>query len=134
MDPVSTVALGIDLHLVPTTEGGRRTPLVGGCAPPDRFTYRPNWGLPRWPDGDQTAAPVLGFSRVGIQPGDDVRAVIVPLFAVEVPGWHSVVVGDELRMYEGARVCGRAVVARVERATWPMPNDQQDRLAGWLVG
>jgi len=133
MDPVSTIALGINLRFLPTAEGGRHTLLVGGSQPPVRFTYRPNWGLPGWPDGDQTAAPVLGFSRVDIQPGDDVRAVIVALFPVEVPMWRAVVAGDELRMYEGSRVCGRGHVAWVKGAIWPMPEDEEDRFARWLT-
>ncbi|MEV7962517.1 hypothetical protein [Oerskovia paurometabola] len=133
MDPVSTVALGIELHLVPTAEGGRRSPLLGGSEPGVRFTYRPNWGLPGWPDGDQTAAPVLGFSRVDIRPGDNVRAVIVPLFPVEVPTWRGVVAGDELKMYEGSRICGRGYVVWVEEATWPMPEDEAERFVRWLA-
>lgn len=134
MDPVRTIALGIELHLVPTAEGGRQTPLLGGCEPSSRFTYRPNWGLPGWADGEQTAAPVLGFSRSDIQPGDDVRAIIVPLFAVEVAAWQDVAVGRALRMYEGSRICGRAVVIWVKPASWPMPKDDEEQLAGWLAG
>ena len=134
MFSVSTFALGIELHLVPTAEGGRLTPLLGGCEPGNRFTYRPNWGLPEWVDGEQTAAPVLGFSRSDIQPGDDVRAIIVPLFPVEVPAWQDVAVDHVLRMYEGSRICGRGVVVWVEPATWHMPKDEEEQLARWLAG
>ena len=133
MGPIRTLALGINLHLVLTAEGGRHTPLPGGCAPEDRFTYRPNWGLPEWPDGDQSAAPVLGFSRVDVNPGDDVRVVIVPLFPTEMPAWHDVGGGDELRMYEGSRICGRGVVAWIEAATWPMPDEEKDQFSRWLT-
>ncbi len=133
MDPIRALALGIELHFVPTAEGGRKTALPGGCEPVDRFTYRPNWGLPGWVDGDQTGAPVLGFSRSDIQPGDDVRAVIVPMFPEDVPAWHDVAAGDVLRMYEGSRICGLGVVVWVEEVTWRMPKDEEDRLGQWLA-
>lgn len=132
MEPVSTVAIGIDLDLVPLDAGGRGTALLGGCAREDRFTYRPNWGLPGWADGDQTAGPVLGFSRTNIRPGDHVRAILVPLFVGQVPGWLDVEPGDVLRMYEGARVCGHGHVRWIKAATWHMPEDQQEHLVGWL--
>lgn len=134
MDSFSTLALGIDLHLVPTSDGGRQTALKGGCDAGNRFTYRPNWGLPGWEDGEQTAAPVLSFSRSNIQPGDDVLAVIVPLFPAEVPAWRDLAVGDGLRMYEGPRICGRGAVLWVKPATWYMPKDEEERLARWLAG
>lgn len=110
------------------------TPLLGGCELRRRFTYRPDWGLPGWVDGDQTGAPVLGFSRSDIQPGGDVRAIIVPPFPGAIPSWQDVAAGDELRMYEGPRICGHAIVAWTEPATWPMPEDDGDHLAGWLAG
>lgn len=134
MDPFETLAIGLELRLVPTAEGGRQTPLLGGSAPENRFTYRPNWGLPGWADGEQTAAPVLGFSRSDIHPGDTVRAVAVPLFPAEVPAWRTVAVGDTLRMYEGSRICGYGVVAWVAPATWHMPIDEQEEFSRWLAG
>jgi len=117
---------------LPTGDGGRETPLLGGYAKENRFTYRPNWGLPGWTDGDQTAGPVLGFSRTNIRPGEQVRAVLVPLFLDHAPGWLDVEPGDMLRMYEGARVCGHGPVRWVEITTWRMPEEEQDRLVGWL--
>jgi hypothetical protein len=134
MEPISTLAIGIDLHLVPTAEGGRRTALLGGCDPGSRFTYRPNWGLPGWVDGEQTGAPVLGFSRSDIQPGDHARAVIVPIFPTEVPAWHDIAVSDVLGMYEGSRICGRGTVLWVKPTTWRMPEDEEVRLTRWLAG
>ena len=131
VETIDSLALGIHVKLVPTAEGGRATPLLGGHEVGHRFTYRPNWGLPGWPDGDQTAAPVLGFSRSNIAPGENARAIIVPLFR-EVGRWGDVNDGDELRMYEGSRVCGRARVCWVRATTWPMPLDEQDRLVQWL--
>ncbi|MGO4249452.1 hypothetical protein AB4Y87_19740 [Paenarthrobacter sp. RAF54_2] len=130
MDPTTTWALGIDLLLL--REGGRQSPLLGGHAVENRFKYRPNWGLPGWPVGEQTAAPVLGFSKENIQLGESARAVIVPLFLDSVPAWAEVRPGDELRMYEGPRICGMGTVLWIERATWPTPADDQERLATWL--
>lgn len=132
MDPVSTLAIGIELRLVPTAEGDRQTPLLGGCEPENRFTYRPNWGLPGWSDGEQTAGPVLGFSSTDIHPGDAARAVVVPLFAEQVPKWREISAGDTLRMYEGSRVCGHGSVVWVTPATWRMPEDEEDRFVRWL--
>lgn len=132
MEAVSTLAIGVNLHLVPTAEGGRQTPLLGGCAPENRFRYRPNWGLPGWADGEQTAGLVFGFSRVNIQPGEDARAVLVALFPEQVPAWRDVQPGDQLRMYEGSRTCGRGVVCWVEPATWAMPDEEQQHFARWL--
>lgn len=126
------MALALDLHVVSSEEGGRQTPLLGGSGPEGRFSYRPNWGLPGWADGEQTAGPVLGFSRLNIRPGEDARAVIVPLFFEQVPAWHEVGPGSVLRMYEGSRVCGRAVVVWVVPVTWPIPHEQEDRLIQWL--
>ncbi|QCX26952.1 hypothetical protein [Nocardioides jishulii] len=91
MEAVSTVAIGIDLDLMPSNEGGRQTPLLGGYAAKDRFTYRPNWGLPGWSDGDQTAGPVLGFSRTNVLPGEHVRAILLPLFIDHAPEWLDIV-------------------------------------------
>lgn len=130
MNPITTWALGIDLLLL--RDGGRQSPLLGGNAVENRFTYRPNWGLPGWPSGEQTAAPVLGFSRENIRPGESTLAVIVPLFLEHVPGWSDVRPGDELRMYEGPRVCGMGTVLWIDQAIWPVPADDQERLAAWL--
>lgn len=132
MEPVSILAIGIDLALVPTEDGGRQAPLLGGSAKESRFTYRPNWGLPGWADGDQTAGPVLGFSRTNIRPGEQVRAILVPLFLDHAPEWRDVEPNDVLRMYEGARICGQGHVRWVEPTTWHMPEDEQDRLIGLL--
>ncbi|MDO6144561.1 hypothetical protein [Paenarthrobacter aurescens] len=126
MSPTTTWAVAIDLQLLPDT--GRHHPLPGGSSPERRFTYRPNWGLPGWPDGEQTAAPVLGFSRANLHPGESVRAVIVPLFPEAVPAWSEVLPDDELRMYEGLRLCGVGTVLWAEQATLPMPDDEQEQL------
>ncbi|MEU8820884.1 hypothetical protein [Actinoplanes sp. NPDC048796] len=133
MEPVNVLAIGINLDLVLAKDGGRVNPLLGGYATEDRFTYRPNWGLPDWPGGRQTAGPVLGFSRPQIRPGDSVRAIVVALFLEHTPDWQDVGPDDVLRMYEGSRICGHGRVAWVKPAIWPMPEDEQDRLAAWLI-
>jgi hypothetical protein len=133
MESVSTVAIGIDLDLVTSEDGGRQTPLLGGYAKENRFTYRPNWGLPGWADGDQTAGPVLGFSSTNVHPGDRTRAILVPLFIDHAPQWLDVRPDDVLRMYEGARVCGYGHVRWAKPATWHMPEDEQERLVDWLA-
>jgi hypothetical protein len=133
MEPVNVLALGIDLDLVPTQDGGRATLLPGGHARDSRFTYRPNWGLPGWPAAKQTAGPVLGFSRTDLRPGHSARAIVVALFLQHTAQWRDVGPDDVLRMYEGSRLCGHGRVAWVEPATWPLPDDEQDRLAAWLT-
>lgn len=94
--------------------------------------YRPNWGLPGWPDGDQTAAPVLGFSTSNIRPGDTTEAVIIPLFADHVPQWWDVAPGDVLRMYEGSRICGIATVLWADRTTLALSDAEAERLLNRL--
>jgi hypothetical protein len=132
MELLPTVAIGISLYVVPAADGGRDTPLLGGYAVETRFNYRPNWGLPGWADGEQAGAPVLGFSREDIRPGETVRAVIAPFFFEGVPAWRDIVPGDELRMYEGRRICGRGTVIWVRPSTWPMPEEDQERFTRWL--
>ncbi len=70
----SWLAIGLDLTLLPTTEGGRSAAI--------RFEtplgYRPNWGLPGMTGTDQTGAPVLCSSASPLAPGDSARAVIIP--------------------------------------------------------
>lgn len=96
MNPTNTLALGINLHLFKS--GGRQSALPGGHTPGNRFTYRPNWGLPGWANGEQTAAPVLGFSSQNISPGQSSRAVIVSLFPDKAPAWFTIRIGEELRL------------------------------------
>lgn len=133
MDPFVTLAFGVDLHLVSTAEGGRHTPLLGGTEKQNRFNYRPNWGLPGWTDGEQTAGPVFGFSTIDINPGDDTAAIFVAVFRDNVPEWELVEVGDVLRMYEGSRICGVATVRWIELTTWPATEADESRFTSWLM-
>lgn len=131
VEAVRTFAVALDLRVLPTTEGGRRTSLLGGSDPEQRFTYRPNWGFPGWADGEQTAGPVFGFSEGDIAPGSEVRAVIVGLFPEHAP-WADLTEGSVLRMYEGSRVCGIASVVWVRPTTWRPDATEEDIFRDWL--
>lgn len=124
---------GIRLTLTSTGEGGRRTPLPGGSEPSARFSYRPNWGLPGWRDGQQSGAPVLGFATSDIAPGDTTAAVIIAPFVDATPEWRSIVPGDVLRMYEGSRVCGTATVLWTDQTDSMGDATEQERLLGLLT-
>ena len=91
------LAIGLDLTLVPTAEGGRSAPV--------RFDtplgYRPNWGLPGMTGTGQTGAPVLCCSATVLTPGDNARAVIIPLADAHLVEWRLLGQGDKLRMFEG---------------------------------
>lgn len=99
-----------------------------------RFTgvleYRPNWGYhgldhPR----EQAGAPVLVWGQDWVEPGDQVRAVIVPMYP---EAWQHVAVGDELTMYEGHRVCGVArVIWRSNTDAWPISDSDLPRCRSW---
>ena len=121
------LAIGLDLRLLTTGEGGRRTPVRLDIP----FQYRPNWGLVGMPDREQVGAPVFCASSVEVTPGSSARAVIIPLFEGSLPQWRSVRVGDELRMYEGSRICGLGAVQWVEPARLPLPPDDDARFRVW---
>ena len=130
-DPAPWLAFGIDLRLTTTAERGRTKPLL---APSETFQYRPNWGLPKMKDREQVGAPVLCFGRMPLQPGEQTRAVISPFAPVSLPLWDVVNVGNELKMYEGAHVCGHATVVWIARTLRPIPTDDHDVFAGWCGG
>jgi hypothetical protein len=121
------IALGIDLRLTTREEGGRKSEL--GPFEPMSFQYRPNWGfqgldLPR----EQVGAPVLSWSQDRVEPGDRVRAVIVPMFPAS---WTTVDAGTKLTMYEGPRVCGHATVVWRSATMWPVPKEEYLRFDRW---
>ncbi|MBT2499391.1 hypothetical protein J7E25_09790 [Agromyces sp. ISL-38] len=121
-------ALGVRLAFTATSAGGRQRSVLGGNSIETRMQYRPNWGLPGWPDGDQTAGPVLGFSKSNISQGDTTEAVIIPLFAEQVPQWWEVGPGDAVRMYEGSRICGVATILWVDRTALTLTDAEAERL------
>lgn len=126
-------AFGILLQLTTTEQGGRRAALPGGAAPTNRFTYRPNWGLPQMVPPEQTGAPVLAFSRETVRPGEQVHAVIAPPFPQMVAEWSRVNVGDVLPMYEGSHVCGHGRVLWRRKTGLPMPDEDADRFSAWVL-
>lgn len=123
-----TVVLGIELALRATDAGGRTKPLDPGWC-----QYRPNWGFaglghPR----EQAGAPVLCWRDSPVAPGDTTFAAIAPMYPEY---WREVAVGDVLYLYEGARLCGLALVcAREERPGWPRPLDlgESVRWSAWV--
>jgi hypothetical protein len=123
------LAIGLDLTLVPTTQGGRSTPI--------RFDtplgYRPNWGLPGMTGTSQTGAPVLCSSVSVLAPGDSARAVIIPLTGAHLAEWRLLDPGDTLRMFEGSQVCGHATVRWTENTHRPVPPTDQARFRAWTT-
>ena len=121
------LAIGLDLTLAPTAAGGRQTPLLLT----EPFRYRPNWGLPGMTDTEQTGAPVLGSSASPLTPGDSARVVVIPLTDAHMTEWRLLSRGDQLRMFEGARICGHATVQWTENTTLPVPAADQARFLAW---
>lgn len=92
------------LTLLPTEDGGRRTPI---------FTdYRPSWNIGNRAEDDTIE---LNDARVSLEdcksllPGHMGTVRLHPLLPDE---WRRVREGDNLDMHEGARIVGRAVVLR----------------------
>ena len=129
-----SMALGLALRLTTTEAGGRQTPLLGGSAAEVRFRYRPNWGLPGMEPPEQSGAPVLAFSKETTEPGDEVRAVIVPLFPQMLGEWRKVRVGDVLPMYEGHRVCGHGRVMWVRALPEGIREQDETTFRHWVSG
>ncbi len=126
------LAIGVDLTVLTRAEGGRRNPIGG-----DGYTpcgYRPNWGLPGMTPPAQTGGPVQCFGHHPVLLGDTLRAVLIPMFPDEVPGWHDLRGGEVLPMYEGSRVCGRATVLWIRAVTLPLPEPDAARFAEWARG
>jgi len=124
---VHWLAIGLNLTLVPTAEGGRQTPVLLT----EPLLYRPNWGLPGMSGTGQSGAPVLCSSAGMLGPGDSARAVIVPLTDAHMTEWRLLNEGDRLRMFEGPRVCGHAVVCWSDNTSLPIPSSDKDRFRAW---
>lgn len=124
------MALGVELRLLTTAEGGR-SKAIGVADDYEDFDYRPNWGLPWMSHAEQTGAPVLCFESFPVQLAVTVRAVLVPLYPQMLPEWKRVAVGDELRMYEGARVCGIATVEWIAPTDNRVSEDDRARFCAW---
>jgi hypothetical protein len=126
----SWLALGLDLRLSTAAEGGRQNPLLLDTP----FRYRPNWGLAGMPELEQIGAPVLYSSAVHLPPGGRAHVVIVPLAEQSLPLWRELRPGDTIRLYEGPRVCGLAMVVWVADTWRPMPDSDAIRFRDWVSG
>lgn len=126
------LAIGLDLVLVPTGDGGRQTSLRS--ATDQLWSYRPNWQLPSMLQSEQTGAPVWRFSVPVLAPGERARAVIVPLFPDVLPRWRAEIVpGVRLPMFEGPRDCGHGTVRWMVETCVPLGEQDQGRFERWLL-
>ena len=132
VDDQPWIALGVDLRLTTTDEGGRSKPL--GIGPYDRYQYRPDWHLPELPDKKLTGAPVLCFGNFPLALGDSTRAVIVPLYEGSLRLWHRVRPGHILKMHEAPRVCGIASVAWLAKTQHRIPENDETAFRVWTHG
>lgn len=132
-EPVPWLALGIELRLTTTEEGGRSKPL-GVDDNYRSLQYRPNWGLPGMTGTEQVGAPVLCFGNFPLALGDRTRAVIIPLVDLSLELWRAVQVGDDLRMFEGPRICGEACVIWTTSTTRPVDQADETRFCAWARG
>jgi hypothetical protein len=123
------LAIGLDLQLSTTSEGGRQTPVLFK----EPLRYRPNWGLPAMTGQDQAGAPVLCSSASQVAPGAAARIVVIPLASHSLPLWRQVHDGDELRMFEGPRICGHATVLWTASTQRPLPAADQARFQAWVT-
>jgi len=82
---------------------------------------------------EQSGAPVLGFERMNITPGDTVLVVIVPPYPEMVQAWSEVQPGADLPMYEGSRVCGHGRVLWRRDTVLPLSEGDEERFRGWLI-
>jgi Bacterial PH domain len=121
------LAIGLDLTAVPAAEGSRQTPLLVT----ESLRYRANWGLPGMTGTDQPGAPLLCSSAATLAPGDSARAVIIPLTDAHMGEWRLLGQGDRLRLFEGPRVCGHAVVRWSEGTSLPVSSTDTDRFSAW---
>jgi hypothetical protein len=128
------MALGVNLTLTATQDGGRHNALGVGGEPYKPYGYRPNWGLPGMTGTEQTGAMVLSLGHVPFAPGEIDRAVIVPFAPGALPLWQKVRQGDHLRAFEGARIVGLATVECVAPTNQRLTEEQEARFAAWAEG
>lgn len=128
------LVFGVSLRFHTCEEGGRSKPLGVPDTEYVRYQYRPNWGLPEMTGTDQVGAPVLWLQHYPANLGETLRAVIVPLAPGSLHLWRRVEPGDSLRMFEGPRLCGQAVVEWVRSTVRPVPDEEADRFVAWAEG
>jgi hypothetical protein len=134
LGPQDWPAVGITLNLLTTAEGGRRTPLGSAGTDYVSFQYRPNWGLPGMKNAEQVGALVLCFGHFPVELGDTTRAVIVPFAPRSLDKWWRIEPGVELRMFEGARICGRATVEWITETGHPLSELDERKFLAWAQG
>ena len=118
------IAIGIDLYLRTTSEGGRAGWLAGGAS-----GYRPDWRLQEMAEREVAGIAALHLPRGQVELGDSVRAVILSISPRSFLRWLGVREGDELSMMEGARVCGDATVLWIARGSGAWPDA---RYLAWI--
>jgi hypothetical protein len=107
------VRLVVDLALHATAAGGRRNGIEAG--------YRPNWD-----NGDRLEdgrvhfhdASIVALETPRLEPGARTTAELIPHFS---EFWDHVLVGTGLRMCEGPREVGSAIVRQVTREADDIP-------------
>lgn len=121
------LAIGLELTADRAPEAGSHTPLLV-TAP---LRYRASWELPGPAGAGQAGAPVLCSSAATLAPGDSARAVIIPAPGTHLSEWRLLGQGDRLRLLEGSRTCGQAVVCWLENTSLPVPSTDMDRFRDW---
>jgi Bacterial PH domain len=121
------LAIGLDLTLATTAEGSRQTPLLVT----EQLRYRASWALPDMTGTGQAGAPLLCSSAFTLTPGASARAVIIPQADAHMSQWRLLSQGDRLRLLEGPRVRGHAVVRWTENTSLPVPSTDTDRFSIW---
>jgi hypothetical protein len=89
------------LRLLPTEDGGRKTPIVSG--------YRSHWGFPPdvHPDAHDAPLTIESGPGQGLDPGDETQVRLHPLAPAL---WPSIAPGLRLILLEGSRVIGHAEI------------------------
>ena len=100
------------LTLLPTEQGGRRTPIRSG--------YMPNWWIPTPEGRDLVSAALELIDGDEMRPGETGVVRVFP-FAPEL--WRHLDVGTGIEMTEGPRrTMGQATIKRVVRVAVPAPS------------
>jgi hypothetical protein len=120
------LVFGISLALVRTEDGGRHKPIVG--------TYSPDWSIPGMSEGWLVGGPVLCLGKPLLVPGETTRAVITPSSPDGLRLWETVTVGDDLQMFEGARLCGIGAVEWMRSIGRTISASEMERFVAWVEG
>lgn len=103
---MSEIELSVIVHFLSTSEGGRRGWAGSG--------YRPQFsGLGPPLTDEQTSDGQLTFEAGQLEPGESGAATLVPLISPQY--WTNVQAGWVLKIWEGRKQVGTAVVLEVRR-------------------